>query len=151
MASRALACTSSTRKTRRPWRSWRSGTQPAYATPTRCRSWGTDRISSRWWCPPTHARRVRHCASMSDQFDQSYVYYERTGLAPRFSSAWWSAKFYARLLKRLVGAGRVLDFGCGMGNLLRELERGFTAYGVDVSYFGVRAARDNAPASTVWV
>lgn len=88
---------------------------------------------------------------MAASYDESYAYYQQTGLAPRFSSAWWSARFYARLLHRYLPSGsRVLDLGCGLGNLLRELETGFASFGVDVSWFGVRGAAENAPASHVW-
>jgi SAM-dependent methyltransferase len=84
-------------------------------------------------------------------YGADYAYYAATGLAPRFSSAWWSARFYVRVLRRYVRTGRVLDHGCGMGNVLKVLQAGYEPYGVDVSAFGGAAARRNAPLSRVWV
>jgi SAM-dependent methyltransferase len=96
--------------------------------------------------PVDGGRRAPACA-----YDASYGFYQQVGRAPRWSSAWWAAKFYTRLLHRRQPAGRVLDFGCGMGNLLRELERLYETWGVDVSWHGVQTARQNAPRSRVWV
>src|SRR5688572_28723839 len=88
---------------------------------------------------------------MNERYGAEYNYYAATGLAPRISSAWWSARFYVRLLGRYIRGGRVLDHGCGMGNVLKVLERRYEPYGLDVSSFGVAAARQNAPRSRVWV
>lgn len=85
-------------------------------------------------------------------YDESYGYYRDTGLAPRFSASWWAARFYAGLLRRQLPPGsRVLDLGCGLGNLLRELEQAFDSWGVDVSWFAVHQARANARRSRLWV
>jgi SAM-dependent methyltransferase len=86
------------------------------------------------------------------EYDASYAFYQEVGLAPRFSSGWWAAKFYTRLLRRMLPQGSaVLDFGCGMGNLLREFPPYFDGFGMDISYFGVRAAEENAAGTHVWV
>lgn len=90
-------------------------------------------------------------APLATEYDHQYAYYQDTGLAPRFSSAWWSARFYTRVLRSYIPRGAVLDYGCGMGNLLRELERSYSAWGVDISSFGVEAARQNTVTSRVWV
>jgi SAM-dependent methyltransferase len=88
--------------------------------------------------------------SSAATYGAEYAYYRNTGLAPRFSSAWWSARFYTRLLRRYLDGGRVLDHGCGMGNTLRVLEESFEAHGVDVSAYAVGEAQRNAPRSMVW-
>ncbi len=50
------------------------------------------------------------------------------------------------LLPHLPEEGRILDLGCGTGNLARALwERGYQVTAVDVSAGMVREARENAP------
>ena len=57
-------------------------------------------------------------------------YYAEHGLEEDRVALW----FYARLLRRLQpNGGRLLDFGCGTGYLLRRLSEHFEAYGYDVS------------------
>jgi len=57
-------------------------------------------------------------------------YYARHGLAGDRIALW----FYARLVRRLgPRGGKLLDFGCGTGHLLRRLSDHFEAYGYDAS------------------
>lgn len=49
-------------------------------------------------------------------------------------------RFYVRLVRRYLGAGPYLDFGCGTGHLLRRLSRIGSATGFEISPFS--AARD---------
>jgi SAM-dependent methyltransferase len=77
-------------------------------------------------------------------FDDAY--YREQGL-DRDRLALW---YYARVARRLFARpGRVLDFGCGTGHLLRRLSQGFEAYGYDVSALARVRCRENAPDAVV--
>lgn len=73
-------------------------------------------------------------------------YYERHGLDEDRIALW----FYARLLRRLrPRGGRLLDFGCGTGHLLRRLAPHFEAYGYDASPHARNRCRLSAPDAVV--
>jgi len=59
-------------------------------------------------------------------------------------------RFYARMLRRLrPQGGRLLDFGCGTGHLLRRVAGHFEAYGYDPSAHARSRCRLNAPDAVV--
>ncbi len=58
--------------------------------------------------------------------------------------------FYERLASRWIRSGRVLDYGCGTGFLLRRLAKHFDIAGYDVSPHALEAARKNVPSMTVY-
>lgn len=62
--------------------------------------------------------------------------------------AGWDAAFYARFTRSLRPdrpAGRVLDIGCGVGQVVATLTReGFEAHGVDVAEPNIRKARTHS-------
>src|SRR5258707_3091779 len=61
-------------------------------------------------------------------FDNQY--YRRIGIDADRIALWW----YARVIGRLrAEGGRLLDFGCGTGHLLKRLSERFEAYGYDLS------------------
>jgi len=67
---------------------------------------------------------------MSARSPYTEQYYAKHGLAGDRIALW----FYARLVRRLrPKGGRLLDFGCGTGHLLRRLSDHFEAYGYDSS------------------
>lgn len=73
-------------------------------------------------------------------------YYEQHGLDGDRIALW----FYARLLRRLrPRGGRLLDFGCGTGHLLRRLSGHFEAYGYDLSPQARSRCRLNAPDAVI--
>lgn len=73
-------------------------------------------------------------------------YYERHGLDEDRIALW----FYARLARRLrPRGGRLLDFGCGTGHLLRRLGGHFETYGYDASPHARNRCRLNAPDAIV--
>ena len=77
-------------------------------------------------------------------FDDQY--YEQQGI-DRDRLALW---YYARVTRRLIrGGGRVLEFGCGTGHLLKRLSRSHEAYGFDLSPAARRLCRENAPDAIV--
>lgn len=69
---------------------------------------------------------------------------------------WFSKKFkYARkrwaphakarnLVRRFVGHGKILDVGCGHGWWLRQLDEGFTPYGIEIDKLAAEAANSYA-------
>ena len=77
-------------------------------------------------------------------FDQQY--YEDAQLSADRIALWW----YARVVRQLrPGGGRLLDFGCGTGHLLKRLSAYFDAFGYDASPFARHQSRTNAPDAVV--
>ncbi len=73
-------------------------------------------------------------------------YYAEHGLDEDRIALW----FYARLVRRLRPAGgRLLDFGCGTGHLLRRLNDSFETYGYDASPQARSRCRMTAPDTVV--
>jgi SAM-dependent methyltransferase len=73
-------------------------------------------------------------------------YYAEHGLEGDRIALW----FYARMVRRLrPKGGRLLDFGCGTGHLLRRLSEHFEAYGYDVSAAARSRCRLTAPDAVV--
>jgi len=59
---------------------------------------------------------------------------------------WW----YARVVRRLCPqGGRLLDYGCGTGNLLKRLSASFEAFGYDPAPFARNRARTNVPDAVI--
>lgn len=88
-------------------------------------------------------------------FDENYQYFQQVARAGRFSIPWWSAFFYARLVRRYARPttppSRVLELGCGFGWVLAHLERDYETYGMDISDYAIGVARKNTPLSTLYV
>ncbi|MFQ5667113.1 MAG: class I SAM-dependent methyltransferase [Candidatus Binatia bacterium] len=82
---------------------------------------------------------------MSPQsFDPQY--YEQFNLSGDRIALWW----YARVVRRLrPRGGRLLDFGCGTGHLLKRLSGHFAVFGYDAAPFARTACRANAPDAIV--
>src|SRR5271169_1057447 len=83
---------------------------------------------------------------MSAKSPYTEQYYATHGLAGDRIALW----FYARLVRRLrPQGGRLLDFGCGTGHLLRRLAPYFETQGYDASPFARTRCRGNAPDSVI--
>jgi len=73
-------------------------------------------------------------------------YYEQRRLAGDRMALRW----YARVVQRLrPDGGRLLDFGCGTGHLLKRLSAHFEAYGYDASPFARTQCRTTAPDAVI--
>lgn len=83
-------------------------------------------------------------AEDSGRFDASY--YRQQGISEDRLALWYYARVARRMFRR---DGRVLDFGCGTGHLLRRLSSSFEACGYDVSALARSACRENAPDAVV--
>jgi SAM-dependent methyltransferase len=59
-------------------------------------------------------------------------------------------RYYTRLMARYVGPGRVLDFGCGTGHLVRRLSALGRADGFEVSEYSAEQARRTAPGAQIF-
>jgi len=64
----------------------------------------------------------------------------------RYSQYWWSNRYYAKLARR-YGAhqGRVLELGCGMGDLLAWLTDRYIVFGSDINSWALSRAQHNIP------
>src|SRR5271169_336732 len=77
-------------------------------------------------------------------FDERY--YCENQLSGDRIALWW----YARVLRALrPQGGRLLDFGCGTGHLLRRLSAHFEAFGYDPAPHARHQSRTNAPDAVI--
>jgi SAM-dependent methyltransferase len=73
-------------------------------------------------------------------------YYQSHQLDADRIALWW----YARVVRRLrPEGGRLLDFGCGTGHLLKRLSADFEALGFDPAPYARNLCRANAPDAIV--
>lgn len=59
-------------------------------------------------------------------------------------------RYYTRLVRRYVGAGPYLDFGCGTGHLVRRLGALGASSGFEISPYSAQVARRTAPGATIY-
>jgi SAM-dependent methyltransferase len=79
-----------------------------------------------------------------DHFDETY--YRNNGqLGDRPA-----LRYYTRLVRRYIGSGPYLDFGCGTGHLVHHLARLGSAAGFEISEYSAEIGRKNAPGSTIY-
>lgn len=73
-------------------------------------------------------------------------YYEGAHIAGDRTALWW----YARVVRRLrPQGGRLLDFGCGTGHLLKRLSAHFEAFGYDAAPYARSQCRTTAPDAVI--
>jgi SAM-dependent methyltransferase len=81
---------------------------------------------------------------MNLAYDEAY--YRANGqLGDRPALGW-----YVRLVRRYLGGGPYLDFGCGTGHLMRRLSGSAPAAGFEISTFSAEHARRTAPGCIVY-
>jgi len=73
------------------------------------------------------------------------------GYRGRFNQYWFARRFYASLIRRYAKRGKVLEIGCGLGDVLARLERDFETYGIDVSDYAIEQAKTHTPKSNLRV
>lgn len=73
----------------------------------------------------------------------------------KFSMYWFARRYYAAMVQRYAPSGgkerKLLEMGCGLGDLLGLLQDDFTAYGVDLIEDAVLQAQQNAPKANISV
>jgi SAM-dependent methyltransferase len=79
-----------------------------------------------------------------DHYDAAY--YAANGQAGDRPALRW----YAQMVRRYVGAGPYLDFGCGTGHLVRRLSELGSASGFEISRWSAATARATVPGCTVY-
>ena len=83
-------------------------------------------------------------AGQADHYDAAY--YEANGQAGDRRALRW----YVRMVRRYVGPGPYLDFGCGTGHLVRRLSEHGAAAGLDISPYSAATARTTAEGCPVY-
>jgi SAM-dependent methyltransferase len=78
-----------------------------------------------------------------DHYDEAY--YDGNGQAGDRPALRW----YVRMVRRYLGPGPYLDFGCGTGHLLRRLAEHGSASGFEISEYSASISRRTAPGSPV--
>lgn len=78
-----------------------------------------------------------------DHYDETY--YDGNGQAGDRPALRW----YVRMVRRYLGPGPYLDFGCGTGHLLRRLSEHGSASGFEISEYSAGLSRSTAPGSPV--
>lgn len=93
----------------------------------------------------------------ADATDPYADYFQKWNYADRgrgrFSMYWFARRYYAAIVKRHAPAGgrerKLVELGCGLGDLLALLQNDFTASGVDLLPEAVDAARRAAPRARI--
>lgn len=92
---------------------------------------------------------------LEDGPDQYGEQYYQSGGYEGLNRGWtgqyfWARRFYADLVRRYCPPrARVLEVGCGLGDVLRRLQDDYSTCGIDVSAYAVEQARQVAPRSEV--
>jgi len=86
-----------------------------------------------------------------EQYFQNYNYADRP--LGKFSMYWFARRYYATLVRRFAPAdgGKLLELGCGLGDLLGLLQDDFECVGIDIDQYPVEQTRKNAPKATAFV
>lgn len=83
--------------------------------------------------------------SRGEPDDYDAAYYDGNGQGGDRPALRW----YVRMVRRYLGPGPYLDFGCGTGHLLRRLSHHGSASGFEISAYSAGLSRQTAPDSPV--
>lgn len=87
----------------------------------------------------------------TDEYFQKWNYADRP--LGKFSMYWFARRYFAALIRRNAPAGqhdrKLLEMGCGLGDLLGILQDEFTCIGIDLIPGAVAQAQKNAPRATI--
>jgi 2-polyprenyl-3-methyl-5-hydroxy-6-metoxy-1,4-benzoquinol methylase len=83
-------------------------------------------------------------------------YFEKWNYADRplgrFSMYWFARRYYAALVRRYAPkGGKLLEMGCGLGDLLGLLQDDFACVGIDLIDYAVEQTKINAPHAEAYV
>jgi 2-polyprenyl-3-methyl-5-hydroxy-6-metoxy-1,4-benzoquinol methylase len=71
----------------------------------------------------------------------------------KFSMYWFARRYFTALVNRYAPSGaserKLLEMGCGLGDLLGLLQEDFTVFGVDLIEEAVELAKKNAPKADI--
>ncbi len=83
----------------------------------------------------------------TDEYFKKWNYADRP--LGKFSMYWFARRYYASLVQRYAPSGgaerKLLEMGCGLGDLLGLLQDDFTCYGTDLIPYSIEQTRKNAP------
>jgi 2-polyprenyl-3-methyl-5-hydroxy-6-metoxy-1,4-benzoquinol methylase len=89
----------------------------------------------------------------TEEYFQKWNYADRP--LGKFSMYWFARRYYAALVRRYAPAGgnerKLLEMGCGLGDLLGLLQEDFTCIGVDLIPFSIEQTKKNAPKAEAYV
>lgn len=68
----------------------------------------------------------------------NWVEHKTSGI---FTTYYWARKFYAGLLKKKIKSGKILEIGCGYGDLLSNFGSKYQVCGVEISKFACKEAK----------
>jgi SAM-dependent methyltransferase len=83
-------------------------------------------------------------------------YFEKWNYADRplgrFSMYWFARRYYAALVRRYAPkGGKLLEMGCGLGDLLGLLQDDFACIGIDLIDYAIEQTKINAPRAEAYV
>lgn len=67
--------------------------------------------------------------------------YKGVDFDKKYTMYWWSCRFYANLIQRLVKYGKILDIGCGLGHVIGRLPDRYEKYGIDINPYAIKNAQ----------
>lgn len=83
----------------------------------------------------------------TDEYFQKWNYADRP--LGKFSMYWFARRYFAALIQRYAPIGgserKLLEMGCGLGDLLGLLQDDFACTGVDLIPYSIEQTRRNAP------
>lgn len=67
------------------------------------------------------------------------------GTCGKFTTYYWARKYYARVVRGYLAGGKILEIGCGFGDLLANFNNDYEVYGVEISKYACQEAVKRNP------